>query len=361
MRVFSAVDLKLVLAASLLVLLGTLILSSVSPSSFPIQFFHIFLAALVFLFFANMDIRILREISPWLYPISLFLLLLTIAIGAVTRGSVRWIGLGPFTLQASEVVKPLLLLFFAGFLTKSRGSPQGRRFFLSLLLAAPLVFLILVQPDLGSALVVLAGFLGVLFVSGVPLYFLAGGLVSAAAFSPIIWTLLAPYQKERILSFLNPTADPLGAGYNSIQAMIAVGSGGFLGRGLGQGSQSQLAFLPERHTDFIFAALSEELGFVAATIVVVAFAFILTRIVFLIKDISDSFSQAFLGGAFLTIFAQASINIGMNLGILPITGIPLPFVSVGGSSLVSMAAILGIVSAISGLKDRRGLGILREQ
>lgn len=359
MGFLSRVDLKLFLPAALLVLLGTVVLTSVHPNSFPIQFFHIFLAILVFLFFANLDIRILREVSAWLYPVSLFLLLLTVAIGAVTRGSVRWIELGPFTLQASEAVKPFLLVFFAWLLTKNRSAPAGKQFFLSLLLAAPIAFLILIQPDLGSTLVVLAGFLGVLFVSGVPLYFLFGGAAAGTIFSPMIWMLLASYQKERILSFLNPAGDPLGAGYNSIQAMVAVGSGGVFGRGLGQGSQSQLAFLPERHTDFIFAALAEELGFVAAAAVTVAFAFILARIVFLIREIDDPFSRAFLGGAFLTIFTQASINIGMNLGLLPITGIPLPFVSAGGSSLVSMAAILGIASVISGLQGRRGLGILR--
>ncbi len=164
---------------------------------------------------------------------------------------------------------------------------------------------------------------------------------------------MAPYQRDRILTFIKPSNDPLGRGYNSIQAKIAVGSGGFTGRGLGQGTQSQLLFLPERHTDFIFASTGEELGFLGVGLIIAAFGVILWRIIDLLRITNDSFSKALLGGVFFSIFTQAAVNIGMNMGVLPITGIPLPFVSSGGSALLAMAVMLGLVSSISSELRRR--------
>lgn len=355
-KLFSNIDFTLFLPACFLVILGSLILMSVSPGAFPRQFLYIGLALFAFLLFSRIDIRVLGAFSPWFYPLSVLLLVITLFIGGVTRGAVRWIELGPFTLQTSEIVKPFLLLFFSWFLTRKEDT---KRFFLSLPLILFVVFLILKQPDLGSSLVVFAGFLGAVFIAGVPLGLLIlGGLVGIGG-TPLVWRLLADYQKERVISFLAPQQDPLGAGYNAIQAMIAVGSGQILGRGLGQGTQSQLAFLPERHTDFIFAALSEELGFLGSMAVVIVFSFILWRIVMLLRNTEDNFAKVFLGSAFLMLFFQAAVNIGMNLGLLPITGIPLPFVSSGGSSLLAMSITLGICSSIaSGLSERRSLGII---
>lgn len=355
-KLFSNTDLTLFLPAVFLVTLGGLILMSVSPESFPRQFFYIGLALFAFLLFSKIDIQILRIFSPWLYPFSILLLLATLFIGGVTRGAVRWLELGPFTLQPSEIAKPLLLLFFSWFLAKETGN---KRFFTSLPFILVAVFLILKQPDLGSSLVVFAGFLGAVFIAGAPLGLLILGGLIALGGMPLAWRLLADYQKERIISFLAPQEDPLGAGYNAIQAMIAVGSGQLFGRGLGQGTQSQLAFLPERHTDFIFAALSEELGLLGALAVILAFLFLFWKIATLLRLAQENFEKVFLGGAFLTIFFQAVVNIGMNLGLLPITGIPLPFVSSGGSSLLAMSIILGICSSISsGLPERRNLGII---
>lgn len=358
-KVFTDVDFTLFLPACFLVTIGGFILMSVSPESFPRQFLYIGLALFAFLLFSRIDIRILGAFSPWFYPLSVLLLITTLFIGGVTRGAVRWIEIGPFTLQTSEVVKPFLLLFFSWFLTKESGN---RRFFASLPLILVAIFLILKQPDLGSGLVVFAGFLGTVFIAGAPSsLFVLGGLAAFGG-TPLLWRLLADYQKGRIISFLAPAKDPLGSGYNAIQAMIAVGSGQILGRGLGQGTQSQLAFLPERHTDFIFAALSEELGFVGSFFVILAFVFLLWRIVDILRKNDEGYEKVFLGGAFLTIFFQAAVNIGMNLGLLPITGIPLPFVSSGGSSLLAMFIILGICSSISsGLSERRSLGIIRGQ
>lgn len=355
-RLFSTIDFALFLPACFLVTVGGFVLMSVSPESFPRQFFYIGLAFFAFLFFSKIDIRILGAFSSWFYPSSILLLLVTFFIGGVTRGAVRWIELGPFTLQTSEIVKPFLLLFFSWFLTRESGN---RRFFVALSLILVATFLILKQPDLGSSLVVFAGFLGAVFISGAPLGLLILGGLAGLGGMPIVWRLLADYQKERIISFLAPQQDPLGSGYNAIQAMIAVGSGQPFGRGLGQGTQSQLAFLPERHTDFIFAALSEELGLLGALAVILAFFFLLWRIIGLLRVVREDFEKVFLGGAFMTVFFQAGVNIGMNLGLLPITGIPLPFVSSGGSSLLSLAIILGITASIGrDLSQRRSLGII---
>lgn len=356
-KVFTDVDFTLFLPACFLVTIGGLILMSVSPGAFPKQFLYLALALFAFLLFSKVDFKILLSFAPWFYGISIALLGFTLFLGTTSRGAVRWIDIGAATIQTSEIAKPLLLVFFSWFLTRNSNL---NRFFAAVPLVLLADFLVLRQPDLGSALVVLAGFLGAVIIAGLPMLLLAGSIIILAPALPLIWHFLADYQKGRILSFLSPEVDPLGSGYNAIQAVIAVGSGQFTGRGLGQGTQSQLAFLPERHTDFIFAALSEELGFVGSFFVILAFVFLLWRIVYLLQSSNESYEKVFLGGAFLTIFFQAAVNIGMNLGLLPITGIPLPFVSSGGSSLLAMSIILGICSSISsGLSERRSLGIMR--
>ncbi len=356
-KVFTDIDFALFLPACFLVGIGGLILMSVSPESFPRQFLYIGFALAAFLLFSKLDFKVLLAFAPWLYVVSLSLLLITLVIGNLTRGATRWIEIGSFTLQASEIAKPLLLVFLAWFLAKSG---NFRRFPFAAAFVFTAGLFILRQPDLGSALVVLAGFAGAVIVAGIPFSFLTASIVLFGGASPFLWNFLADYQRARILSFISPMTDPLGSGYNAIQAMIAVGSGEVFGRGLGQGTQSQLAFLPERHTDFIFAALSEELGLLGALAVILAFLLLLWRIIGLLRLAKEDFEKVFLGGAFATVFFQAAVNIGMNLGLLPITGIPLPFVSSGGSSLLAMSVILGICSSIGqGLSKRASLGIIR--
>lgn len=352
----SRIDLKLVLPVLLLVAIGNISLSSISPASFPSQFLFLIFALLSFLIFTWLDERTLRLFAPIFYAVTVVLLVMTEVFGVLSRGSVRWIQTGALTLQPSEVVKPLLIIFFAWFV--SRSASKLRFLQAAGLFSLPLI-LILIQPDLGSGLVITAAFCAVVFMSGISLRLILLGTLLSGALLPLGWHFLAQYQQARILSYINPGSDPLGAGYNSIQAMIAVGSGGFLGRGLGQGTQSQLLFLPERHTDFIFASVSEELGFIGAGLLILSFGLILFRIINLLKETQDTFDMGLLGGAFAAFFAQTVINIGMNLGLLPITGIPLPFVSSGGSSLVAMAALLGLASSVGArLKSSHNLGIL---
>jgi rod shape determining protein RodA len=257
--------------------------------------------------------------------ISIILLLITLVIGQVTRGTVRWIPIGSFSLQPSEIIRPFLLVFFANFITAKRINLKRLIQILSLM-ALPL-FLILVQPSLGVTALTAIGFLGLFLASEVEKkYFLFMGII-AIVLIPLVFMFLAPYQKARVTAFLDPASDPQGAGYNAIQSTISVGSGKFFGRGLGKGVGTQLSFLPERHTDFIFASVAEEMGFIGAVVLLVITVFLLFRI----------------SGLFLTLFAQTVVHVGMNMGLLPITGVPYPLVSAGGSSLLATLTSLGIV------------------
>lgn len=350
------IDWYLFLPAAFLTSLGGLTLSSVARESYPGHLGLLFLSLATFLFFARVDLRIFKKLAPILYIFSLTLLSATLFFGSFVRGASRWISLGPVSFQPSEITKPLLLIFFAYLISERDGY---KKILLPGLLFIPAFLLIYFQPDLGSSAVLLLGFLGVLFFGGLPLKFFALGGGLSLLTAPLIWNFLEAYQKQRIMTFLSPVEDPLGTGYNAIQAVIAVGSGGLMGRGLGQGTQSQLSFLPERHTDFIYAALSEEWGFWGAALVILAFSLILWRLILILQSEKDLFLTSLVGGIFCVFFAHAAVNIGMNLGLSPVTGIPLPFVSSGGSALLSMSAMLGIASKASdSLKKNRTPGIM---
>ena len=350
------IDYFLLLPASLLTLLGSVILSSIAPASYPEHFIYIALAILIFIFFSRTDIEVLRRFTWPAYITSVVLLVVTLLIGTTSRGATRWITLGGASIQTSEIVKPLLILFYAEFLG---GRQSVLKYFQLAVLAVIPIVLVFLQPDLGSAIVLTFGFIGAVILAGLPFKLIFSALAIVAAAIPVSLKFLHGYQKERIDAFFNPGQDPLGIGYNSAQAMIAIGSGAFFGRGLGQGTQSQLYFLPERHTDFIFSALSEELGFLGAGLVIASFTVIFLRLAFLATKTDSIFVRTIVGAVFFTIFIQAAVNISMNLGVLPVTGIPLPFVSSGGSSLLAMSALLGIMSSVSfSLKERSFSGII---
>jgi rod shape determining protein RodA len=245
------------------------------------------------------------------------------------------------------VVRPFLLLFFADYLsTRTLHLSNLIKAFGLLLLP---VFLIFIQPSLGVALITLVGFLGILLATQLnKKYFLTGALIFLLTL-PLMWSLLAPYQKNRLQSFIDPYADPQGAGYNSIQSMISVGSGKIFGRGLGEGVQTQLEFLPERHTDFIFASTAEELGFLGAFFLLVGLFIVLWRLTKIIENSKSPAARAYVSGLFLVLFAETLIHIGMNIGLLPITGVPLPLVSAGGSSF--LASMTGLAIAVNARKQ----------
>ncbi|KKS94985.1 MAG: Rod shape-determining protein RodA [Microgenomates group bacterium GW2011_GWC1_43_13] len=333
-------DLALSFSVFFLIIFSVAILNSLDKSPFPLYFVYIFLALGAFWFFSQINFDIVSLFSKHFYIASIILLLSTLIIGRVTRGTFRWIPIGPFSLQPAEIVRPLLLVFFANYLTK--GTLNTQKAFKSVGLLAIPVILILVQPSLGVSVLTMVGFFGVLIASKFDKKHLLALGAGVIVLLPIFWTVLAPYQKQRILTFLTPAEDPLGAGYNSLQSTIAVGSGKIFGTGLGKGIQTQLAFLPEKQTDFIFAATAEELGMIGAGLVLLVTFVILFRLTaFLEKAVSPA-ARAYISGFFLIYLVQIFVHVGMNMGMLPITGLPFPLLSAGGSSLLATMTGLGI-------------------
>lgn len=318
--------------------LGTAIIGSVAPDFLGSQIIFYLIGLVLFFLFSRIDYKIYESLGKQIYGLSLIFLIITLFVGLESRGATRWISLWGFRLQFSEILKPFLFASLAGFLTQ-------KQYLKSIVLAAIPMLLIFKQPDLGSALVYFLGFLAMIFVSEINLVYLFVAGVGAIIFLPMTWHFLAGYQKTRILSFLNPASDPLGASYNAIQALIAVGSGQLFGWGLGRGSQSQLLFLPEHHTDFIFASLSEELGFLGAGILLIIYFVLIMRILRIAQN-ADPLGKFLAVGLGMMLLGQIFINVGMNLGIVPVTGITLPLVSYGGSSILATMISLGIVENI---------------
>lgn len=323
-----------------LILTSIFVLRSIVPSLFPAYFIYIGLAIIVFFVFQNIDFEILQIFAKQFYVISIILLILPLIIGQVSRGAIRWIPLGPITIQPSEVVRPFLLLYFANYLTEKEVDLKR------VLKAFGLLFLpfilILIQPSLGVAVLTTTGFIGVLLATTIKKKILLFGALSALLASPVVWFLLAPYQKSRIQSFIDPSSDPFGSGYNSVQSMISVGSGELFGRGLGKGVQTQLAFLPEKHTDFIFAATAEELGLVGAGLLLIGIFAVLWGLIQISENSINPTARSFVSGVFLVVLIETVIHVGMNMGLLPITGVPFPLVSAGGSALLGSITSLSI-------------------
>lgn len=343
-RPFLNIDWGLLAPIIILATLSLTILFSVDIQLFRSQLVSLVIGTVVFLFFSQTNYKTLVFYSLPIYVVSLILLIVVLAVGAETRGSVRWLDFFGFKVQFSEILKPFLAISLASYLSL-RNSRSLKTLFLTTCFLMPIVFLVFLQPDLGNALIYLLVAATVFVIFGFPFRFFISGAIILSALSPIFWRLLHGYQRQRILTFLNPN-DPLGMSYNAIQSVIAVGSGMLLGRGLGLGTQSGLRFLPERHTDFIFATLSEELGMIGGILVLITFAFLLHRIFAIFRNQDELFGKTFSAIAFSLVFVQFFINIGMNIGILPIVGITLPFVSYGGSSLLSNFILLGILSAM---------------
>jgi rod shape determining protein RodA len=306
-------------------------------------------AVIAFVVTAAFDYKWLRTFAWPLYFVNLGLLGLTLAIGDGVSGAARWIPLGPFQFQFSELAKILMIIVLANYLASRQKALDSIRTILgACLLVVPVAILVLLQPDLGTSLVLGAILAGMLFMSGASARWLAvlAGLIIAAV--PIAWTyLLRDYQKQRLLSFLDPSADPQGSGYQLIQSQIAVGSGGWFGKGLTNGTQNQLDFLPVQTTDFVYALLCEELGFLGAVLVLGLFVALIWRILLTAWRSQDPFGLAMAAGIGSMLLFQLIINVGMVIGVMPITGIPLPFITHGGASLISIAIGLGILQSIN--------------
>jgi rod shape determining protein RodA len=339
-------DLRLAIPALVLLVISLATLYAVNISYFKTQLIFSLISVVAFLIFSNINLSILQIYKTPIYIVSIALLLLVLFIGIETRGSVRWVDIFGFRMQFSEILKPFLAVSFASYLMNvSRYSLKN--LIISIVYVLPVALLIFLQPDLGNALLYFFVAISSLIFFGFAWQYFAAGFLVSLGMIPFFWRLMHDYQKQRVLTFFNPSHDPLGSSYNAIQAVITVGSGMFLGKGLGQGTQSGLSFLPEKHTDFMFATIAEQLGFAGSMLILIAFGFILYRIFKIYLNSNDRFTKIFSGIVFLSILIQVFVNIGMNIGILPIVGITLPFVSSGGSSLLSNFILLGFVSALN--------------
>lgn len=320
---------------------GLSLLLSTSPTLFSAQIVNLVIGAAVFLLITQIDIDQLKP-GYWLaYLFTIGIIASVFILGEVTRGSYRWIDLGFIRIQPSEVAKPFFIFFFAVFLSRF-SMRKLRNFAVALVLFAIPFLLVFKEPDLGSSLVLAAIFFGMLFKSNVKLVHFGLLVLAIIGTMPIAWHFIHDYQRERVLAFLNPDYDPLGKTYNINQAMIAVGSGQVTGRGLGHGTQTQLKFLPEHTTDFIYASLGEELGFVGSVAVIALFVLLFWRLASLAEQQTDQFRALIVFGIAVMFLAQAFIHIGGNIGVLPLTGITLPFISYGGSSFIASMALLGL-------------------
>lgn len=332
-------------------LVSLLSLSGFEGSFFERQIIWVAVSFAIFFLFSFLDYRIFRSSGFLLflgYCVGVVALAALLVFGPITRGIRGWFGIGGVLIQPVEFMKLLLVLLVAKYFSKRHNEiAQMRHLIISGVYFAVPVLLILLQPDLGSAFIVLAIWVAVTLFSGIRYKHFALLMVLLAAIAIIGWFfVLAPYQKSRITAFLDPYQDPRGTGYNVIQSLIAVGSGQVWGKGFGYGSQTHLKFLPEAETDFIFAAFAEEWGFAGASALLVLYGVLLWRLLRIGFWADNNFARLYILGFSTLLFTQIFIHVGMNLGIFPVTGITLPFMSYGGSSLVSLMAGMGVAQSI---------------
>lgn len=314
---------------------------------------HLAGAVVLCLIVASVDYRTIRAYAPLVYLVTIVALILVLTpLGAVVNGSRGWLVIAGFQFQPSELAKVGLIMVLATLLGEPRDGetkPMTRDVLFGLLMLLGPMALVIIQPDLGTALVLGAIFLGVLTLSGAPVVWVGAMLSCGAVAALCVWwfELLEPYQMQRVATLMDPAADPQGAGYNSAQALIAVGSGGFDGTGLFQGEQTHGRFVPEQHTDFIFTVAGEELGFVGAALIIVLFTVVIWRVLRVAQGCDLPYPRLVCVGVASWFGFQSFVNIGMGLGLMPVTGIPLPFVSYGGTALMANMLALGLVLGIN--------------
>jgi len=289
--------------------------------------------------------KLMRFAVP-LYVLGVVLLLCVFLFGVKVNGAKRWLSLGFTRIQPSEILKIAMPLMLAWYFHKYEASLRFRHFVVAgLLLIVPFA-LIAKQPDLGTAILVGAAGFYVIFFAGLPWKVIVGMIAAGAGAAPFVWTMLHDYQRKRLLTLIDPTTDPLGAGYHIIQSTIAIGSGGAFGKGWLAGTQTHLEFIPERHTDFIFAVFSEERGLLGNSVLVILYTLLIVRGMMIAANASTLFSRVMAGSITLSFFTYAFVNMGMVSGIVPVVGVPLPFMSYGGTALVTLFLALGILMSI---------------
>lgn len=325
-------------------LISLLIIFSINKSLAQNQLIYWIIGLVVLYIVSQFNYHSWQTPTRLIYIGSLISLVALLILGDPVRGSIRWIDFGFFRIQPSEVAKVASVLLLANFY-KDKSARDLKNVVVSFLMILPAVVFVFIQPDLGNSLSFLAIWFGINLAAGFRIKHLLTFLLASTVLLIIFFEMLAPYQKNRLATFIDPGSDPLGTGYNIIQSKIAIGSGKFTGRGFGKGSQSQLNFLPEAESDFIFASIAEQLGFIGAGLLLALFIWMISRIVAITKD-KDRYAQLLIIGIVSFLITQFVVNVGMNLAILPVTGITFPFVSYGGSSLLTCLFLVGIAYSI---------------
>jgi rod shape determining protein RodA len=349
--VLSRIHLDALLLLGLLVLLsvGLMMLYSAGGQDTGLlirQLIRMGTAFVVLFFLAQIHPDRMRGAAYWLYGLGLILLFAVLVFGHEGKGAQRWLDLGFFRFQPSELMKLAVPLLVATFLAARPLPPSALRLITGLIMVIVPSFLIAKQPDLGTSLLIASSGLIVLFLSGIRWRVILGFITLCASALPVLWYAMHDYQRQRVLTFLNPESDPLGSGYHIIQSKIAIGSGGVFGQGWLQGTQSHLEFLPERSTDFIFAVIAEEFGLLGVGLLLFWYLLVAGRGLFIASQAQTSFARLLAGSISITFLVYVFVNVGMVTGLLPVVGVPLPLVSYGGTSMVTLLAGFGILMSI---------------
>jgi rod shape determining protein RodA len=343
------IDAPLLIALIGISIIGLLVLYSAGGSNMDLigrQLLRLGIAFATMIAVAQVTPHWLQRITPWIFAAGILLLLGVLIEGEISGGAQRWLNLYFIRFQPSEMMKLAVPMMVAWYLADASLPPNRFQLLASSVMTIVPALMIIKQPDLGTALLIASAGFFVLFLAGLQWRLLAilGAIVAAAA--PVLWHFMHDYQRQRVITFLNPQNDPLGAGYHTIQAEIAIGSGGLFGKGWLNGTQSQLDFLPERSTDFIFAVLSEEFGFIGITVLFVCYSVVVIRGVLIAVQAQDTFTRLLAGSLALTFFVYVIVNTGMVTGLLPVVGVPLPMISYGGTSIVTLMTGFGILMSI---------------
>lgn len=342
-------DTPLLLCLLILSVISLFVLYSASGQKIDViwrQSIRLGIGFLIMLALAQLNPATFKRWTPWLFTLGIGLLVAVLVAGEVGKGAQRWLDLGFFRFQPSEMMKLAVPMMVAWYLSDHPLPPTLKRLAMAILLIIIPTLLIAKQPDLGTALLVASAGIFVLLFSGISWRLIFASAAVMAAGAPVLWHFMHGYQKQRVLTFLNPEQNPLGAGYHIIQSKIAIGSGGLYGKGWLNGTQSQLNFLPERSTDFIFAAYAEEFGLFGILALLAVYLLVIMRGLLIASQAQDSYSRLLAGSIVMTFFIYIFVNIGMVTGLLPVVGVPLPLVSYGGTSMVTLMAGFGILMSI---------------
>ncbi|HHS99884.1 MAG TPA: rod shape-determining protein RodA [Thiomicrospira sp.] len=343
------IDGWLLIGLLLLLATGTAVVYSASGGDEAVIIRHIIrvgFALALMIIFAQIPPNIIYLFTPWLFLIGIMMLVAVILFGDIGKGAQRWLNFGPVKFQPSELMKLVLPITVAWLFAHSQFPPSYRRLLIGAVIIGFTASLIVVQPDLGTSLLIAMSGLFVLFFAGLPWKVILAAITAAVASAPVAWHFMHAYQKQRVLTFLDPESDPLGSGYHIIQSKIAIGSGGIQGKGFMGSTQAHLEFLPESTTDFIFSVLSEEFGLLGVITLLTLYAFVIARGFYIASQAQDNFTRLIAASLTMTLFVYIFVNIGMVSGLLPVVGLPLPLVSYGGSSLVTLMISFGILMSI---------------